>query len=79
MGTCPPPPPPPAPHGLTTDPPKVMAPNAEPDIWFHDLPALATLRGTSQAHVASGVRISQEGEASILLSYVRSLAEQPRV
>ena len=37
------------PHGLATDPPQVLAPNAEPGIWFHDLPALATLRGTIAA------------------------------
>ena len=36
----------PAPHGRTTYPPQVMAPEARPGIWFHDLPALATLRGT---------------------------------
>ena len=35
-----------APHGLAIDPPQVLAPNAEPGIWFHDMPALATLRGT---------------------------------
>ena len=33
-----------APHGLANDPPEVLAPNAEPGIWFHDLPALATFR-----------------------------------
>ena len=32
-----------------------------------------------QAHVASGVGTSQEGEAMILLPYVRQLAVQPRV
>ena len=93
-----------APHGLVTDPPQVVAPNAEPGIWFHDVQALATLRGTIAAvdagttpagmtmagvaqsghgayrtHVASGVGTSQEGEAMILLSYVRRLAEQPEV
>ena len=90
-----------APHGLANDPPHVLAPNAEPGIWFHELPARATLRGTIAAvdagtmpagmamagvaqsghgayrtHVASGVGTSQEGEAMILLSYVRRLAEQ---
>ena len=38
-----------APHGLATDPPQVLAPNVKPGIWFHDLPALATLRGTIAA------------------------------
>ena len=82
-----------------TDPPHVLAPKTEPGIWFHDLPALATLRGTVvavdagttpagmamagvaergheayQAQVASGVGTSQEGEAMVLLSYVRRLA-----
>ena len=92
------------PHGRATDPPQVMAPEVKPGIWFHDLPALATLRGAVaavdagtteagmakagvaqsgpaayQAHVASGVGTSQEGEAVILLSYVRKLAQQPGV
>ena len=38
-----------APHALATDPPpppQVLALNTETGIWFHDLPALATLRGT---------------------------------
>ena len=93
-----------APHGRATDPPRVLAHEARPGIWFHDLPALATLRGTVvavdagatragmtmagvaqsppttyQSRVASGVGTSQEGEAMILLSYVRWLAKQPRV
>ena len=93
-----------APHGRATDPPNVQVPKAEPGIWFHDLPALATLRGTVvavdagatrggmamagvaqngpatyQAQVASAVGTSQEGEAMILLSYVRRLAQQPGV
>ena len=93
-----------APHGLATDPPQVLVPNAEPGMWFHDLPALATLCGTIAAvdagtkqagmamaevaqsgheayltHVASGLGSSQEGEAMILLSYIRGLAEQPGV
>ena len=34
-----------APHGLATDPPQMLAPEVKPGIWFHDLPALATLRG----------------------------------
>ena len=82
----------------------VLAPNNEPRIWFHDLPALGTLHGAItavdvgttaagmamagvaqcghgayQAHVASAVGTSQEGEAMILLLYVRRLAEQPGV
>ena len=85
-------------------PPQVLAPNDKPGISFHDLPALATLRGTTAAvdvgttgagmamagvprsgleayrtHVASGVGPSQEGEAMILLSYIRRLAQQPGV
>ena len=32
-----------------------------------------------QTHVASGVGTSQEGEAMILLSYIRRLAQQPGV
>ena len=92
------------PHGRATDPPRALAPKVEPGIWFHDLPALATLRSTVaavdarttqagvamagvaqsgpaayHAHVASGVGTSQEGEAVILLSYVRRLAQQPGV
>ena len=35
-----------APHGRATDPPRVMAPETRPGVWFHDLPALATLRGS---------------------------------
>ena len=38
-----------APHGRATDPPNVLAPEVRPGIWFHDLPALATLRGTVAA------------------------------
>ena len=94
-----------APHGLATDPPPHSpAPEIEPGIWFHDLLALAKLRGAIvtvdagttpagmamagvaqcghgayQAHVASGVGTSQEGEAMILLSYIRRLAVQPGV
>ena len=93
-----------APHGRAADPPNVLVPKAQPGIWFHDLPALATLRGTVvavdarttrggmamagvaqngpanyQAQVASAVGTSQEGEAMILLSYVRRLAQQPGV
>ena len=37
------------PHGLATDPPQVLAPEVKPGIWFHDLPALATLCGTVAA------------------------------
>ena len=37
------------PPGLATDPPQVLAPEVKPGIWFHDLPALATLRGTVAA------------------------------
>ena len=93
-----------APHSLATNPPQVLAPEGKAGIWFHDLRALATLRGTVAAvdagttqagmamagvtqsgpksyrtHVASGVGTSQEGEAIILLSYVRRLAQQPGV
>ena len=93
-----------APHSLATDPPQVLAPNVKPGIWFHDLPAPATLRGriaavdagttlagmamagvaenghqAYQSPVASGVGTSQEGEAMILLSYIRRLAQQPGV
>ena len=82
----------------------MLTPEIKLGIWFHDLPALATLRGTVAAvdagttqagmamagiahsgpeayrtHVASGVGTSQEGEAMILLSYVRRLAQQPGV
>ena len=82
----------------------MLAPKVQPGIWFHDLPALATLcatiaagdAGTTpagmamagvaqngleayQTHVASGVGTSQEGEAMILLSYIRWLAQQPGV
>ena len=35
-----------APHGRATDPPRVLAPETRPGVWFHDLPALATLRGS---------------------------------
>ena len=41
-----------APHGLATrppPPPRVLAPNVKPGISFHDVPALATLRGTIAA------------------------------
>ena len=38
-----------APHGRATDPPQVLAPQVKPGIWFHDLPVLATLRGTVAA------------------------------
>ena len=34
-----------APHGRATCPPQVLAPEARPGVWFHVLPALATLRG----------------------------------
>ena len=93
-----------APHGWTTNPLQVLALEARPGIWFHDQPALATLRGTIvavdagatragmamagvaqsgpttyQSQVASGLGTSQEGEAMILLSYVRRLAKQPGV
>ena len=37
------------PHGPATNPPQVLAPNVKPGIWFHDLPALAILRGTIAA------------------------------
>ena len=35
-----------APHGRATSPPRVLAPETRPGVWFHDLPALATLRGS---------------------------------
>ena len=35
-----------APHGQATSPPRVLAPETRPGVWFHDLPALATLRGS---------------------------------
>ena len=35
-----------APHGLAIDPPAGSNPRIKPGIWFHDLPALATFRGT---------------------------------
>ena len=82
----------------------MLTPDVQPGIWFHDVPALATLRGivaavdagatragmsmagvpqsgpaAYKAHVASGVGTSQEGEAMILLSYIRRLAQQPGV
>ena len=38
-----------APHGLATDAPQVLAPEVKMGIWFHDLPALATLCGTVSA------------------------------
>ena len=45
-----------APHGRATDPPYVLAPEARRGIWFHDLPALATLRGTVVAVDAGATR-----------------------
>ena len=94
----------PGPPGATQRghrPPNVLVPKAQPGIWFHDLQALDTLRGTVvavdagakrggmamagvaqsgpgtyQGRVASGVGTLQEGEAMILLSYVRGLAQQ---
>ena len=50
------------PHGMATDPPKVLAPKTECGIWFHDLPALATLRGTI---VALGVGATTAGMAMV--------------
>ena len=40
-----------APHSVATDPPPPAraGPNVKPGIWFHDLAALATLRGTIAA------------------------------
>ena len=43
-----------APLGLASSPPHVLAPNAEPGMWFHDLPALATLRRTISEVNAGG-------------------------
>ena len=34
------------PHGRATSPPQVSAPETCPGVWFHNLPALATLRGS---------------------------------
>ena len=60
-----------APHGRATDPPNVMAPEVQPGIWFHDLLALATLRGTVAAVDAgatragmSMARVAQSGPAA---------------
>ena len=55
-------------HGMTTDSPQVLAPKVTPGIWFHDLPALATLHasvaavhaGTSQAGM-SMAGVAQSG------------------
>ena len=44
------------PHGRATDPPHVLAPEVQPGIWFHDLPVLATLRGTASAVDAGATR-----------------------
>ena len=93
-----------APHRLATEPPGVLAPKTRPEIWFHGMPAVATVRSTIiavdggatqagvamarvaqrgpqayKAHVASGVRTSQEGEAMTLMSYVQRLGSQSRV
>ena len=38
-----------APHGLATDLLRVLAPKIKQGIWFHDLPVLASLRGTIAA------------------------------
>ena len=44
------PPAPPARPACPAPPtPQVLAPEVKPGIWFHDLPALATLRGTVAA------------------------------
>ena len=45
-----------APHGRATDHPRLLAPEVRPGIWFHDLPALATLRGTVVAVDAGATR-----------------------
>ena len=52
-----------APHGQATEPPQVLAPEARPCIWFHDLPALATLRDTIVAvdAGATGVGMTMAG------------------
>ena len=57
-----------APQDLATDTPKVLAPNDEPHIRFHDLLALTTLRGTIGALNAGTtpagmamVRVAQSG------------------
>ena len=51
-----------APHGLTTDPPQVLAPEVKPGIWFHDLPVLATLRSTVAAVDAGTMQASMAME-----------------
>ena len=56
-----------APHGLTTDAPQVLTPKVEPGIWFQDLPALATLRGTSAA-VDAGTTPAGMAMAGIAMS-----------
>ena len=38
-----------APHGLATDQPQMLGPKVKPGMWFHDVPVLATLRGTIAA------------------------------
>ena len=60
-----------APHGRATDPPHVLAPEVQPGIWFHDLPALATLHGTVAAVDAGATRagmamarVAQSGPAA---------------
>ena len=75
-----------APHGRATDPSQALAPKVGPGIWFHGLPALATstvaaadVRTRQAWQSASRVVTSQEGEAMILLSYVRMLEQQPGV
>ena len=49
-----------APHSRATSPPQVLAPETRPGIWFHDLPAMATLRGNV---VAVGAGTTQAGMA----------------
>ena len=44
------------PQGLATYPPRVLAPKVKPGIWFHDLSARATLRGTIAAVDAGKTR-----------------------
>ena len=60
-----------APHGRAADPPNVLVPKAQPGIWFHELPALATLRGTVVAVDAGATRggmamagVAQNGPAT---------------
>ena len=56
-----------APHGRATSPPRVLAPETRPGVWFHDLPALATLRGSVVA-VDEGATQAGMGMAGVVQS-----------